>query len=163
MAQGIYLITNLATGQKYVGSSTNIVNKIRQHTTALRHGRHSNWALQNDWVRDGGEAFETRILEEVEDPGKLPEREQYWINYYQSDQGYESGYNTPGQLESVPYTKLSEDQVKQIRKRFGPPIVRGSGRLQSPFGISMTDLAKEYGVSVELISQIIHGKTWKST
>lgn len=52
--------------------------------------------------------------------------------------------------ESQGLAKLTEEQVKQIRRRYaiGPKVTQ-------------TELAKEYGVDQSIISDIVNRKTWK--
>ncbi len=52
--------------------------------------------------------------------------------------------------ESHPSAKLNEEKVRAIRDRYIPRKV------------TMDDLAKEYGVCRQSISNIVHGKRWAS-
>lgn len=91
---GIYQIINSKNGKYYVGSSKSIYNRIYNHKTNLRLGKHGNTHLQHAWDKYGEESFYYKILEICEDCSKefLEEREDYWINYYESDKD-EKGYN----------------------------------------------------------------------
>jgi group I intron endonuclease len=62
---GIYQITCLPTGKRYVGSSVNVSNRWSQHKTDLRAGRHPNPYLQRAWKRHGQKAFVIKVLEFV--------------------------------------------------------------------------------------------------
>ena len=61
---GIYKITNTITGDYYIGSSSNIRKRTRQHQYALSMNKHANRYLQNARNKYGDEAFvyETILL-----------------------------------------------------------------------------------------------------
>jgi len=88
---GIYCLKNIVNNKVYIGSSNDTNTRKRGHFHALRYHRHANRHLQNVFDKYGEECFEFSILEQV---GKLEliEREQYWIDSYNSaDREY--GYN----------------------------------------------------------------------
>lgn len=78
---GIYKIENSLNNQVYIGSSTDIEKRIKQHKYRLRKDVHENQYLQRAWNKYGEENFV--FLEIMELPfNSLIEREQYWIDYY---------------------------------------------------------------------------------
>lgn len=54
---GVYIITNTTNGKAYVGSSKNVMKRIRQHFCALSGGRHFNIHLQRAFERYGAASF----------------------------------------------------------------------------------------------------------
>lgn len=87
---GIYKIENLINHKKYIGQSINVKIRFMGHKSDLKHNRHVNSYLQAAYNKYGKECFEFEIIEEC-DVTKLDEREQYWIQYYDScnsDYGY---------------------------------------------------------------------------
>jgi excisionase family DNA binding protein len=77
---GIYAIENSRSGRVYIGSSsTGFLSRWSHHQSALTRGNHSNFFLQHDWNRVGPGWFRCFLLEEVNDPILLREREQYWM------------------------------------------------------------------------------------
>lgn len=80
---GIYKITDLITGQAYIGQSLDIKERARQHIKAsLSYGKATNklyQAMQNS----GQSNFTFEILEEVP-RDQLNEREIYWIDFYKT-------------------------------------------------------------------------------
>lgn len=156
----IYKITNTKTGAVLIGANKNPTQRVKYHFAQLRAGNHNNFLLQNDFVRDGEEVFKAEVIETPLEGWPAQEREKHWIDQYESTNP-DKGYNMEGVLESDPQVVLSYELAEQIRKEYGTPIKRPSGRFTSPKGISMTYLAQKYGVTVELISQILHGRVWK--
>jgi hypothetical protein len=59
---GVYMIVHRVSGYAYVGQSNNIPNRWMEHTKQLHDGSHHNRNLLNLWQREGGAAFEFRII-----------------------------------------------------------------------------------------------------
>lgn len=59
---GVYMIVHRASGYAYVGQSINISHRWMEHTKQLHDGSHHNRNLLNLWQREGGAAFEFRII-----------------------------------------------------------------------------------------------------
>ncbi len=80
---GIYKITDLITGQAYIGQSVDIKERLRQHLkTSLAYGRPTN-KLYQTMQSSGQSNFTFEILEEVP-RDQLNEREIYWIEFYKT-------------------------------------------------------------------------------
>lgn len=77
---GIYEIVNLVNGKRYVGSAVSFKKRWTYHRRDLRGGRHHSRHLQHSWRKYGEQSFEFRIIETVDDPRQLIEREQHYIN-----------------------------------------------------------------------------------
>lgn len=80
---GIYGARNLVTGQRYIGSSTKCVYRIRRHVADLNKKKHGNPLFQASWDRYGAAAFTWEILEECPEKG-MTEVEQKWLDYFRS-------------------------------------------------------------------------------
>lgn len=80
---GIYQITDLASGQSYIGQSVDIKERFRQHIkAALTYGKQTN-KLYQMMQKSGAHNFTFEVLEEVPRT-QLNERETYWINFYKT-------------------------------------------------------------------------------
>ncbi len=80
---GIYKITDQITGLAYIGQSTDIKERIKQHIKAgLAYSGATN-KLYQTMQQSGLYNFTFEILEEVP-RDKLNEREVYWINFYKT-------------------------------------------------------------------------------
>lgn len=76
---GIYLIYCLVNERVYVGSSVNVVKRLKQHQNELEKGKHSNSLLQRAWNKYGQDAFAFGLIERI-DSEQLLSREQQWID-----------------------------------------------------------------------------------
>ena len=82
----IYLWTNLVNGKKYVGQTSCFASRMSNY----RYGRFND-RMKKDIDLYGVDSFDIDILEKDVPHCMLDEREQYWIDYYQSykeDVGY---------------------------------------------------------------------------
>lgn len=59
---GVYAITHVRTGRRYIGSSTNPADRWGVHRRALDRGEHPCAELQHDWVTDSRDAFRFEYL-----------------------------------------------------------------------------------------------------
>lgn len=64
-ASGVYAIRNAKTSRVYIGKSTDIPARWRQHRRDLARGKHINKELQEDWRQYGPDAFAFEVLEEA--------------------------------------------------------------------------------------------------
>ena len=90
---GIYKITNTTNDRIYIGQSTNIADRWKQHIkrgTGAEKGTLVGEKLYRAMFEDGIWNFSFEILEVVENKDDLNEREKYWINYFSAK---EFGYN----------------------------------------------------------------------
>ena len=79
MSSGVYIIENLETGDRYVGSAAHIASRWAKHRHDLRNGLHHSTALQQAWHKYGEDAFLFEVWEECE-PELLLELEQSTID-----------------------------------------------------------------------------------
>lgn len=89
---GIYLIQNIATGMKYVGSSNDVRGRAIGHMRKLRSNKHANRYLQASWVEHGESAFRWAIIEASDDISSLAKIEAFYISELRSGFG-DAGFN----------------------------------------------------------------------
>jgi len=77
---GIYAIVCNKTWRSYVGQSSNLEKRKRQHFSTLKRGKSINKELQKDFDIYGSNSFSFEIIEytSIEELGA---REKYWINF----------------------------------------------------------------------------------
>ncbi len=78
MSSGIYVITCLPTGKRYIGSSIDIKQRWSNHRSDLNRERHVNAHIQAAWTKHGEHNFGFEVLEVVE-RGKLKDAEERWL------------------------------------------------------------------------------------
>jgi group I intron endonuclease len=115
---GIYLITCTVTQERYVGSSEDVENRRKRHFYRLSRNAHPNSYLQHAWNRHGADAFVFSVLEYV--PVEcLTDREQYWIDRFDT---YQNGFNLAPQAGTMRGYRYTEEQrLKMSQSRKGQP------------------------------------------
>lgn len=116
---GIYKITNKINGHAYIGLSTNIEERWKQHQSLYNQNRESNKVLYKAFQKYGIENFIFEVLEECSIL-ELSEKEKYYIEKFDT---YFNGYNmTAGgednQGDSHPKHKLEQKDIEDIRTRY---------------------------------------------
>ena len=107
---GIYQIKNIKNNKKYIGSAINIGRRWKDHKYRLNNNKHCNNYLQNSWNKHGRDAFEFKILEEVNDKNKLIKKEQYFLDKINPE------YNICYKAHSILGLKRSEKTKEKISK-----------------------------------------------
>jgi group I intron endonuclease len=113
---GIYKITNLLTGEVYIGQSKDLERRKASHKNP-----DPNTIIGYNMLKIGIENFHFEVIEECSED-QLDEREDYYIQYYHStDYGFgyneiRGGINNRG--ESNPNCHLTEREVYDIREAY---------------------------------------------
>ena len=82
---GIYRITNLKTNESYIGKSTNIKNRFKQHIrTAIGLDGVARTKIHGAMKEYGIDNFSFEVLEKCAKEN-YSEREKYWINFYETN------------------------------------------------------------------------------
>lgn len=76
----VYKIEHVATGDCYVGGTTDFQRRCWDHKSRLRRGAHRSANLQRTWNTHMEKAFAFSILEIVTERGTLLAREQHWMD-----------------------------------------------------------------------------------
>lgn len=141
---GIYKLENKINHKVYIGQSVDINRRWRNESN-YQTGEYLKRAIK----KYGWDNFDKSVLEECS-IAELNEREQYWINYYQSFIP-EKGYNLTYGGDNAPHcTKLkSLTEVDDIIT------------LLKTSNLTNIEIGSKFGVSDQLISDINCGRVWR--
>jgi len=82
MASAIYAIVNQITRDMYIGSAVIVGRRWRAHRNALSKKCHHSVRLQRAYEKYGADVFDWEIVQFVNDPAKLIEYEQFWLDFF---------------------------------------------------------------------------------
>lgn len=105
MYNGIYCIINRKDGKRYIGQSVHVGSRVKEHFRELADGRHPNKRLQAAYKKDST-YFNYEILEINIPIALLSEREEYWVERYQT-LNKKFGYNKQKIVADRMYVKKS--------------------------------------------------------
>lgn len=182
MKSGIYSIKDTINNRIYIGQSVNVKIRLISHKSNLKAGKHKNVYLQRSYDKCNGEGFEFEVIEYCS-IDELDEREKYWIEKYQSNHR-DKGYN----IQSGGHDGHTwNDEAKAARRGSGNPMyghhhsdefvkrIRMINRASSDKltvddvdhikqslanGITQTELAKKYDVTISTINKISRCDNW---
>lgn len=147
---GVYAIINILNFKIYCGSSYDVITRIYQHFTDTDCS--SIKKLRRDMNLIGKEFFHFLILETVEDPNLLREKEILWIKKLDAD------YNTLGRPKP-----LKPEKIKKKEKKIKLPKIPKKQKIRV---IKPPRTRKEFGKLVSLdetlqmIAMYNNGMTW---
>lgn len=177
----IYGIQNKINGKIYIGSTVQkLCGRWGQHRSLLQNDQHPNPHLQGSWNKFGQENFDFIMIEETQ-KNLLFEREQYWINYYKS-QDNQFGYNIKPALPPASSEALQKmhqarlgfkwsETERQKMKGKNAGLKNGQSKLTweqvaeirqlySTGRYSQLELGKKFGLAGSNISLIVTNKAW---
>ena len=114
-ARGIYYIQNIKNSKIYIGSAIDIKKRWREHKHHLYRRHHCNSHLQSVWNSEGEDIFIFGIMELVSDKYLLLDREQYWIDRFDSSNN-KYGYNKAPIAGSTLGIRHSEEYKEKLRQ-----------------------------------------------
>lgn len=119
MQGGIYEIVNLANDKKYIGSSQHLKQRNKEHFSQLKNDNHYNKHLQRAWNKFGSDNFIFNILEYVDIPEFLLDREQYYIDLFDVC-NISKGYNiNPNSSSMLGFNHSQETKENFSKDRMG--------------------------------------------
>lgn len=116
MKSGIYTITNVKNGRRYIGSASHFAQRFAQHRMYLKRGDHQNSYLQRAWNKYGEDAFVFEVIQEVANLEDLIATEQAWIDRYWSDGLYNRRRFAASNL-GVKHTPESKAKLSAAHKK----------------------------------------------
>lgn len=133
--KGIYKIKNKLNNKVYIGSSIKLEAREQRHFKNLLEGSHHSNKLQNSYNKYGFENFIFEIVESYGeiDNNSLIDREQYWIDFYNS---YYDGYNCRPKAKNN-YGHKHSEETKQLMSKLN------SGENNGMYGKKLSKETKE--------------------
>lgn len=126
---GIYQISNLITGDFYIGSSKNIAGRLRKHKDRLIKNVHGNKHFQSSFNKHRLDNFKFETIEYC-NPNLLLVREQYYFDLL------EPAYNKLKIAGSSIGWKMSQDQKNRLSEAY-------KGRVPSNKGVPHKESTKK--------------------
>jgi group I intron endonuclease len=146
---GIYEIRNRVNGHRYIGQSANVAERLSNHRSLLRHGKHFNPHLQRAWGKYGESAFEFEAMTLVYPPAtkeRLTELEQEAIDLFKPE------YNICRECVT---SRLGTTMSREIVERIAS-INRGTKRPQ--IGTARKRYFSEHPEAVDAMRKRASGK-----
>ena len=112
MNKGIYKITNIINNKVYIGQSTNLKDRIKQHKSMIKNYNENNNYLRKATKKYGYKNFKIEIIKFC-DEKELVYYEIYYIDLYKSSDR-KFGYNI--ELGGNINKHLSKEQIDKMKK-----------------------------------------------
>ena len=171
---GIYCITCLINGRKYVGATRKFAERKYHHFHALRKGTHRNDFLQRSFDKYGECNFEFTVLEIIANNSPMHEREVHWIKSLDT---FNNGFNLTLGGEITKQSEYTKKKRSESLKGANNPMHGKNGELNPRCkttadivikartmikqGINDSDIMGECNLSHNQYYKIKHYRTWK--
>ncbi len=110
---GVYKIINTVNDKVYIGQSSCLYKRFYEYR---RCNKKLSQHLIHSFNKYGQDSFRVEIIEKIEDLSTLNDREQYWIDYYQSYND-EKGYNICKYVEQTTLGRTRpKDEIERIKQ-----------------------------------------------
>lgn len=171
---GIYCITCLINGRKYVGATRRFSERKYHHFHTLRKGTHRNDFLQRSFDKYGEENFEFQVLESVEHGKPLHELEVHWIKTLDT---FNNGFNLTLGGEITKQSEYTKKKRSESLKGKNNPMYGRNGELNPKCkttaetvinarkmikqGLPDLEIMEKCKLSHNQYYKIKHNRTWK--
>jgi group I intron endonuclease len=112
---GVYQIKCLPTGQVYIGSTTNLSARWRNHRCLLNNNANKSPKLQAAWNTHGAGAFEFMVLERCDNTTDALIREQQWLDVTQAAVVGLNVSPTAGSATGVKRSKETRERMRNAQ------------------------------------------------
>ena len=110
---GIYMIKCIANDKTYIGSSSDVMRRIKTHKRELENGSHNNLLLQHEYTKYGADKFVFKVLDKDLEEELLLAYEKCYMYKYNSMVKYKV-YN---QMNSTVNHKQFKDAYNKLKER----------------------------------------------
>lgn len=154
---GIYAIRNKITGKAYIGQTAmNFGDRRDCNFAKLRHNKHDNHNLQEDFNKYGENNYEFVVLEELFDCSSIDEREKFWISRYKEEK---LSYNISEGGKGALGVHLSDETKRKIGEKNRINMLGRKASPETKVKMSKTRLGKRHSEATkEKLRQLNFGK-----
>lgn len=154
--KGIYFIVNKINNKVYIGKTTNLEKRFREHERKLNANRHHNKYLQHSWNKYKGDNFEFVIfINNIEQESTLSMLEVMLIEIFKTN-NKEFGYNLTNGGDGVHGYKHSSQTLEKMKRNHH----KLSGRLHPFYGKTHTnEYKRQLSESQKGSGNVMYGKT----
>lgn len=149
----IYKIENIITKDCYIGSSTQINRRLKEHKTNLFKNKHSNNYLQKAWNKYGEDNFTFEIIKDLKELSELNKNEQL-KNLFKIEQYYIDNLNSKYNLNKKAGFGYSEKKNRKSIKIYQYDL---SGNLLKEWN-NFSDIEKHYNKKLNHIYNCLNSK-----
>jgi group I intron endonuclease len=110
---GIYMIKCIANDKTYIGSSNDVMRRLKTHKRELKNGSHNNLLLQHEYTKYGADKFTFKIIDQNLEEELLLAYEKCYCYIYNSVVKYK-GYNN---IFPTTNHKLFKQAYLNLKKR----------------------------------------------
>ena len=135
---GVYKITCKANSKIYIGSSTDLVTRLRSHKRNLNKGVHHSRNLQNSWNKYGEDCFEFEVLMNC-DKDFVLFFEQMYLDYFKPE------FNTQKIARNNSYGCNKEHSKREVKERSKKYYHNGAM-------LNLTEISNLEGIAYNLLS-----------
>jgi group I intron endonuclease len=151
---GVYQITCIANGKKYIGSSIHIERRLKNHKYLLNLNKHKNTHFQNAWDKYGEEQFLFEILKIVDIASieAVRDVEQEILDTYSSC--WEELFNIATKVDmSVSSEETRAKQSEAMKRALAPEEKRKAISEQSKINWQNPEYRKKHKESLKLAAK----------
>ena len=110
---GIYCITNIVNGKRYIGKTVRLKKRWTNHKSSLKYGVHHNTYFERSWNKYGEENFDYRVLLYCS-PDMLSYYEPRAIHAYNTlDERYGYNFRDPDGEGSFRHSESSKKKISE--------------------------------------------------
>lgn len=138
---GIYKIKNEINGKVYIGQSSKIYSRWKQHMKLLIENSHENDLIQNDWNEYGAESFSFTILK----VGKFTKSElltlekQFILDYNSTEIGYNKT-KKPDMAKDLSKNRQKQGYILELNKLY--PNIEVVGGIENLTNVKLKSMLK---------------------
>jgi hypothetical protein len=157
----VYKIENMINGKVYIGSTTDLQDRVNNHIKNLTNSTHNNKQFQISWNATSDKSkFNFEIVELIDDDTFLPFAEIYYIEKYRRINGV---YNISDPIQEIKVLRKRNKENKKNKSTTNNEYVVFKGLLDQEFSYlfeaMQEKLNKNQCISYKKVSVYIYEKT----